>query len=37
LAEVATAKKDSDDKTAKEQLMATVDGGNKTKNKDKKE
>jgi hypothetical protein len=36
LAEVASVKKDDDEKTAKDQLMATVDGGNKTKSKDKK-
>ena len=37
MAEVASVKKDDDDKTAKDQLMAAVDGANKTKSKDKKE
>jgi hypothetical protein len=37
LAEVAEVKKDDDEKTAKDQLMAAVDAQNKTKSKDKKE
>lgn len=37
MAEVASVKKDDDDKTAKDQLMAAVDGANKTKSKDKNE